>query len=98
MSPKPLSHAIQCARATRGLSQVDLASRIGVTQAAVSFWEHGKDVPSFLHILKLLLCLPELRRNFPPEYDEVLARIQTSVASSACTCANCSCNEAEQKA
>jgi transcriptional regulator with XRE-family HTH domain len=34
-------------RIAKGLSQSDLAKKIGVTQGAVGFWESGERVPAF---------------------------------------------------
>lgn len=36
---------LAAARARRGLTGTDLAERLGVTTAAVSFWESGKSRP-----------------------------------------------------
>ena len=37
-------------RKERGLSHEELAERIGVSRAAISFWESGKNVPSAEHV------------------------------------------------
>jgi transcriptional regulator with XRE-family HTH domain len=36
---------VRDARAFAGLSQRELADRLGTTQSSVSAWEHGKDMP-----------------------------------------------------
>ena len=52
-----LAHNIQFFRKKRGLSQVALAQKIGVTPQAVSKWEKGKSAPdiSLLPTVALLL-------------------------------------------
>ncbi len=51
---------ICAARKEQGLSQAALAARIGVEQATVSKWEHGK-VPTSTHLAALLLTLQKLK-------------------------------------
>jgi len=87
-----LSDAIHHARASRGLSQAELASFVGVTQGTISFWEQGKETPSFVHMLKLLLCLPELRGSLPAEQVDLLARVERALFADRCTCDDCSCH------
>ena len=41
------------ARMSAGLSQVEVAKRIGVSDAAVSMWETGKTIPRASLLLKL---------------------------------------------
>jgi transcriptional regulator with XRE-family HTH domain len=84
--------AIYQARSARGLSQSDLAARIGVTQGTISFLEQGKETPSFVHMLKLLLCLPELRGSLPQEQVELLVRVERALFADQCTCGDCSCH------
>jgi hypothetical protein len=43
-------------------------------------------------MLKLLLCLPELRRNLPAEQLELLARVERALFADNCTCGDCSCH------
>lgn len=58
---------IKRAREALGISQVDLAARIGVTTAAVESWEQGRRRPSpeaaakLLHLLRLRKALKEAR-------------------------------------
>jgi transcriptional regulator with XRE-family HTH domain len=92
MSPMVLSNAIHDARASHGLSQADLAFLVGVTQGTISFWEQGKETPSFVHMLKLLLCLPELRGSLPAEQVDLLARVERALFADRCTCGVCSCH------
>lgn len=44
-------------REERGLSQSDLAERVGKSQAAVSFWEKGRRVPDLVDLLALARAL-----------------------------------------
>jgi len=92
MASMVLSDAIHHARASRGLSQGELASFVGVTQATISFWEQGKETPSFVHMLKLLLCLPELRASLAAEQVDLLARVERALFADRCTCGDCSCH------
>jgi transcriptional regulator with XRE-family HTH domain len=46
-----LPEAIRAARLEAGLSQRALAERIGVTQPAISFIEHGRNLPTLGHAL-----------------------------------------------
>lgn len=45
---------IRSARIAAGLSQVELAKRIGTTQSAVSRWESGKDDPRLTTLASIL--------------------------------------------
>lgn len=38
-----------------GLTQKQIAEKIGVTQATVQRWETGKRTPTFAHLLKLIV-------------------------------------------
>ena len=40
-----------------GITQVDLAELVGVTQKTVSLWERGQRVPSHYHMPRLLAVL-----------------------------------------
>ena len=44
-------------RKTKGISQCDLASSLGVTQGAVSMWESGACMPSSKKLLQLATIL-----------------------------------------
>lgn len=44
-------------RAERGLPQTKLADMVGVTQAAISFWETGRHTPSRPHIVAVAAAL-----------------------------------------
>ena len=45
-SNKKIGERIRAAREALGMSQQELGDAIGVTKAAVSFWENGKYLPS----------------------------------------------------
>ncbi len=92
MSPIRLSDAIRDGRSTHGLTQADLASLVGVSQGTISFWEQGKETPALVHMLKLLLCLPELRGSLPPEQVDLLSRVERALFADHCTCGDCSCH------
>jgi len=93
MKKDGLGDQVRAARLARGLTQADLAVRIGVTQGAISTWEQGAETPSFVHMLKLLLSLPELRASLPAEQIELLTRVERAVFADRCTCGDCSCHE-----
>ncbi len=92
MSHVPLSNAIRHARSVRGLTQADLASFVGVSQGTISFWEQGRETPEFIHVLKLLLYLPELRAKLPAEQVDLLIRVERTLFAERCTCGDCSCH------
>src|SRR5947199_127582 len=69
-----LSQAIRAARIERGLTQGELASRIGVSQGTISFWENGAETPTIEHVITLALELPEIVESFDGrEHQRVLA-------------------------
>jgi len=41
-----ISNSIKQARKEAKISQMELAKRIGVTHAAISFWENGVNIPN----------------------------------------------------
>ena len=45
--------ALKRARKARGLTQVELAEYIGVTQGAVHQWESGKSKPTVENLMKM---------------------------------------------
>lgn len=92
MARTSLGDSIRRARLARGLTQVELAPRIGVTQGAVSSWEQGNETPSFVHMLKLLLHLPELRDDLPADQVNLLLRVERVLFADHCTCDDCSCH------
>lgn len=46
-------------RRSEGLTQTDLARRLGVSQQAVSYWERGKDVPGPAHMAQIRSLLTQ---------------------------------------
>lgn len=48
-----ISATIQTNRQRLGLSQIDLADELGVTQPSISSWERGKQMPDMKNIVKL---------------------------------------------
>jgi len=48
-----IGKAIKDNRKDRGLSQQALAKIIGVTHAAISYWENGVNIPNVLDIWKV---------------------------------------------
>lgn len=86
------SDAIRHARSARGLTQADLADLIGVSQGTISFWEQGRETPAFVHMLKLLLCMPDLRTSLPQAEVDLLMRVERALFADRCTCDDCSCH------
>lgn len=95
MERQPLATALKRARTARGMTQHDVARAVGVTQGTVSLWEQGKEVPSLLHTLKLLLYLPELRYSLPRDQADLLLRVERTLFGERCTCGDCSCHSLE---
>ncbi len=56
----PTAEAIHAARIGAGLSQVELATKVGVRQSSVSQWERGVTRPSAGSLLALMRLLPGL--------------------------------------
>lgn len=46
MVENQIGKAIKINRITQGLTQKELARRVGVTHAAISYWENGVNVPN----------------------------------------------------
>jgi transcriptional regulator with XRE-family HTH domain len=65
-----LTRRLMAERARLGLTQGELAARIGVSQGAVSRWEKGRHRPSFETLSKLAVMVDgtaaNLRRAPPP--------------------------------
>ena len=95
MSDATIGDRIRDARLARGLTQVALAPLVGVTQGAISSWEQGTETPSFVHMLKLLLHLPELRKDLPREQIDLLVHVERALFADRCTCQDCSCHTPE---
>lgn len=46
-------------RRSEGLTQAELALRLGVSQQAISYWERGRDVPGAAHMAKIRQLLTQ---------------------------------------
>lgn len=95
-STYPVSQAIKIARTERGMTQGELAARLGVTQGTISFWENGTETPTVEHLIILALELPEIVENFEGRERELLQRVlrlERSLFEGKCACAGCSCGE-----
>lgn len=58
MTAEPFDHQmLRRARLAAGLSQVDLARKVGVEQAAVSDWERGRRSPRPIRVKKIAAAL-----------------------------------------
>lgn len=47
------TNALKETRTQKGLTQEDVAKKVGVTQATVSFWENGTLIPGGKHLKAL---------------------------------------------
>jgi transcriptional regulator with XRE-family HTH domain len=68
---------IRAARAEAGLTQVELAERLGTTQSAIARWESGRDVPrldKFDQILRACGIELDLRFRRHSDVDRALIR------------------------
>jgi transcriptional regulator with XRE-family HTH domain len=71
------------ARTQAGLSQVDLAERLGTTQSAVSRWEHGHDEPRLSRLAAILAaCGVRAGLTFAPDDGVDRAQIRQQLALS----------------
>ena len=53
MDKNKIGASIKRIRLEKGISQTYLANQIGVTHAAISFWENGVNIPNVLDCCKL---------------------------------------------
>ena len=86
--------ALRSARLGRGLTQGELAARVGVAQSAVSFWERGVETPTVEHLILLALEWPAILRGFEGRERELLERVlrlEREVFPGRCACAGCTC-------
>lgn len=89
-----LAEAIRSARTRQGLTQVELAARVGVSQGTISFWENGTESPTVEHLIALALVLPEIVENFQGRERELLQRIlqlERELFDGRCACRGCTC-------
>ncbi|MBI4672601.1 MAG: helix-turn-helix transcriptional regulator [Chloroflexi bacterium] len=86
--------AIRVVRERAALSQGELAARLGVSQGAISFWEHDVELPTLDHLLELLTEFPELLDALHTYNHGLLVqlrRIERILFAGRCACENCSC-------
>ncbi len=91
-----LAQAIREARLAQGLTQGELAARVGVSQGAVSFWEHGAETPLLEHVILLALELPALIESFDGRERALLERVlrlERELFPGRCSCAGCTCGK-----
>ncbi len=89
-----LPQAIRAARVDRGLTQGELAARIGVSQGTISFWENGTESPTVEHLIALAVELPNLIESFEGRERDLLQRVlrlERDLFAGRCACAGCSC-------
>lgn len=93
-----LAQAIRAARTTEGLTQGELAARIGVSQSAVSFWENGAETPKIEHLILLALELPAIVDSFDGRERDLLERVlrlERTLFTGRCACPGCTCGKEE---
>ena len=76
---------IRAARAEAGLTQVELAERLGTTQSAIARWESGRDVPrldKFDQILRACGIELDLRFRRHSDVDRALIRHHLAISPS----------------
>lgn len=85
MEPYSLSKRIQEERTRANLTQEDLASRLGITKAAVSKWECGQSMPDILLLPKLAsvfsVSIDDLLGYAPSASPEITASVVAEVSS-----------------
>ncbi len=89
-----IANAIKAARTERGLTQGELASRLGVSQGTISFWEKGSEAPTIEHLIVLALEMPQIVESFQGRERALLQRVmqlERSLFEGRCACAGCSC-------
>lgn len=90
-----VSRAIRLARSERGLTQGELATRLGVSQSTISFWENGAEAPTVEHLIILALELPQIVDSFEGRERDLLQRVlrlERNLFAGRCACAGCSCS------
>lgn len=71
----PFARALRRARDGQDWTQEQLAARIAVTQATVSYWERGVEYPSFEHLARLIGVVPEVLPFAHQEELELVRRL-----------------------
>ena len=88
--------AIRAARKERGLTQGELAARLGVNQSTISFWENGTESPTVEHVIVLALELPQVIESFEGRERDLLQRVirlERGLFAGHCACVGCSCEK-----
>jgi transcriptional regulator with XRE-family HTH domain len=91
-----IQHAIRAARNERGLTQGELAARVGVSQGTISFWENGTETPTVEHLIVLALELPEIIDSFDGRERDLLRRVlrlEREIFRGRCACVGCQCGK-----
>ncbi len=91
---KSLAVTIREARRQRGLSQVELAARLGVSQGTISLWETGAGTPTFKNLVRLAVELPDLTVVVEEHELNLLRRLrelERQAARAGCGCPDCAC-------
>jgi transcriptional regulator with XRE-family HTH domain len=91
-----IQHAIRAARTERGLTQGELAARVGVSQGTISFWENGTETPTVEHLIVLALELPEIIESFDGRERDLLRRVlrlEREIFKGRCACVGCQCGK-----
>lgn len=78
---QPMSPWIRRWRQTAGLTQAELAARLGTTQSAVSRWERGRDEPRLATLADILRACG-LRGQLVIDVDVDRAQIRQQLAMS----------------
>jgi transcriptional regulator with XRE-family HTH domain len=72
---------IRQARRRAGVTQAELAGKVGTTQSAVARWERGASRPTVERLQSLIeACGLELQLGLAPSNDEELAAIRRNLA------------------
>jgi transcriptional regulator with XRE-family HTH domain len=89
-----LSRAIRQAREGRQWSQSELANRLEVSQATISFWENGVEEPTLSNFVQLIETMPEILKALSEQELALLDRLQQLerlVFNGSCGCSGCDC-------
>ncbi|MGK0619533.1 helix-turn-helix domain-containing protein [Meiothermus cerbereus] len=91
----PFARALQRTRKEHGWSQENLARKLDLSQATVSFWESGVEYPSFKHLAALVALVPEVLPYAHEEELELIRRLlraEKLAFGGGCSCQGCSCS------
>lgn len=92
-----LATAIRVARRSRGMTQRELAVRVGVSQTTISFWENATETPRLEHLIRLALELPDVIEGFEGRERALLQRLlrlERELFAGKCACEGCTCETA----